>query len=283
MALFTVIADNQVHVDVGLDEAVTAVNVLNALAGAQLALTANSSVWNSQIDLDHVAVRELFWDWWGTDDFRHGIPPRPLRDFADYVQSTVELRPVYVKREGQYLGLTHYPSFLDYFGSAAPVGRSSEGQEVKLRPETADIDLHDRAFWWNARLSRFATVESRVSCQQPPGELLAPAALVLGLVENLTEAQAVLRGYRWDKLRELRTQAAHTGLQAFSDDIVVRPLLKEMLSVAQWGLRERGRDEERFLQPLQERLAQYRCPARDLREIFSQGGIEAFLDRFAWA
>ena len=280
--LFTIIADNQVHIDIEPHEAVDAVNALNALAAPQLALTANSAVWNGKADRRHVAVRELFWDWWLGEADRHGMPPRPFLDFSDYVRATAELTPIYVKREGRYLGLNRYPTFLDYYGAPQPVGTDTDGRETPVTPGPEDIDLHDRAFWWNARLARFGTVESRVSCQQPPGELLGPAALALGVVENLDAAVELMRGWSWDDLRELRVQAAHVGLEAAGDRGPVRPLVEDMLTVAEAGLRNRGRGEEAFLAPLRERAARLGEPALTARRCFQEDGVRGLLERFAW-
>lgn len=280
--LFTIIADSQVHIDIAPHEAVDAVNALNALAAPQLALTANSSVWNGQADLRHVAVRELFWDWWLGEAARHGMPPRPFADFTDYVRATAELTPIYVTREGRYLGLSRHSTFLEYYGDPQPVGTDADGRETPVTPAPQDIDLHDRAFWWNARLARFGTIESRVSCQQPPEELLGPAALALGVVENLGAALELVRRWAWDDLRELRVQAAHVGLEARVARGPVRPLVEDMLAVAEAGLARRGRGEEAFLGPLRERAARLGEPALTARRCFQEDGVRGLLERFGW-
>lgn len=62
--LFTIPASSQVHIEIGSKEVVDAINVFNGLAGAQIALNANSPVWKNRIDPNYKAVREVFWDWW---------------------------------------------------------------------------------------------------------------------------------------------------------------------------------------------------------------------------
>jgi len=281
--LFTVIADSQVHVDVTAHEATEAVNVLNGLAGVQLAMTANSTVWRGEVDYHHVAVRELFWDWWLGGGARHGVPERPFEDLADYVRATAELKPVSVKRGDQHLGICHYPSFLEYFSTASATGITPESEEVALAPETDDIDLHDRAFWWDARLSRFGTIENRVSCQQPPSALLSPAALVLGIVENMDEARDLVSAYSWDQLRQLRVEAAHLGLRAQIGGDPVASLAQSVLELAEEGLRGRGLGEEFFLGPLWERCCRREGAARQARTAFLLGGIDKLIEDFAWA
>jgi Glutamate-cysteine ligase family 2(GCS2) len=60
--LLTLSAATQTHVDTTRDEAVAAVNGLNATAGLRIALLGNSPIWNGK-DSAHHAARELFWDW----------------------------------------------------------------------------------------------------------------------------------------------------------------------------------------------------------------------------
>jgi len=280
--LFTAIADSQVHVDIGLDEAALAVDLLNGLAGPQLALTANSGLWRGEPDPRHVAVRELFWDWWVSDHSRCGIPEAPFASLADYVEAVALLQPVLTRRDGRALSLCHYNTFADFYGTDQPFGISPEGESVPLTPGAADIDIHDRAFWWNARLSRFATIESRVSCQQPPGELLAPAALVLGLVEAADEAAKLLVGCKWSQLRELRVAAAHAGLDAVVDGASARELAGRMLGCAREGLESRGFGEEALLTPLGDRLDWQGEPARRVCRSFEEGGISRVIDQYAW-
>ncbi len=280
--LFTVIADNQVHVDGSPCDCIDALNTLNALAGPQLALTANSSVWAGQSDDRHAAVRELFWDWWLGDSPRAGMPTSPFTDFADYVRATALLRPVYARRDGDYLGLQDYPSFLEFFAHPTAQAVTTEGRRVGLEPGGDDIDLHDRAFWWNCRLSRFGTIESRTSCQQPPDEMLLPAALVLGVMENLDAARGLWEHLAWSRLRGLRQLAAHGGLGALEGPQGEPGLVRAMLAVAEEGLRKRGLGEETFLAPGWQRVATGREPASCAREVFGREGVEGLIDRFGW-
>ena len=280
--LFTIAADSQVHVDVDIDEAVAATNLLNGLAGPCLALTANSSVWRGQPDPRHLAVRELFYDWWSGGSARCGVPARPSQSFEDYVRATVDFRPVCVRRKSAYLGIAHYETFLDYYATERPTARTPQGETVSVARDADDIDLHDRAFWWDARVSRFGTVESRICCQQPPGEFLAPAALVLGLTENLKVARELISGTPWELLRELRLEAAHAGLGASLGNVSLRDLTRGMLTAAEHGLRQRALGEECFLEPLWERYSRNGEPARRARSEFARGGVAALIRDLAW-
>ncbi|MCP4645013.1 MAG: hypothetical protein GY851_31515, partial [bacterium] len=166
--LFTVNAASHVHVSLPEEEAIKAVNVLNGFAGAQIALMANSSVWRGRVDEDHRCVAERFWDWWRPAQGRIGVPETPFAGVSHYVQSVAQLKPVYVKRDGKPVILRDYDSFAEYYADPSPEGRDLSGACVPLVPSPKDIETHNSCYWYNARISRYYTVENRVCDQQPP-------------------------------------------------------------------------------------------------------------------
>jgi len=277
VCLFTVNTASHVHLSTTPDECVKAVNVLNGFAGAQIALTANSGVWKGGVDPDYRCVAEKLWDWWMPDGDRVGVPARPFRDVRDYLERIARLRPVYVQREGRPVVLTDYDSFADYYARSRAVGTDDQGREASLVPAPGDIDLHSTCYWHNARLSRYFTVENRTNDQQPPDELICIAALTLGLVSALDEAGEVIDAHDWDALRAARETACRRGLAEGNGGVDLPQLAAEMLDVAGRGLARRGLGEERFLEPLRQRLAARRCPADEAAELFRRGGIDALV------
>jgi len=277
--LFTVNASSQVHVDVTEEEAIHAVNVFNGLAGAQIALTADSSVWQGRVDPDFKCVCEMFWDWWMPDGKRVGIPTHPFQDMTDYVHTIARLRPIYVKRNGEPIGVMDYKTFAEYCQAGERAqGVDARGRTVPLTPCADDIDQHGTFYWYNARISRYYTLENRVNDQQPPGQLLCVPALTLGILEALAEAKEAIASYVWEDLAAARVAACREGLSAVAGDVAVGKLAERMLEVAQLGLERRGLGEERFLEPLWHRLKERRCPADAAAEVFDEGGIEALVD-----
>lgn len=281
--LFTVTATNQVHVDVAPAEAIRAVNTFNALAAAQIALNANSTIWQGRLVEGYKALAEQAWEWWLPGDQRVGQTSRPFRDLGDYVDHLAGFRPVYLVRDGQYLGLAHYGSFADYWqaGSQA-VAVDNQGQMVAVTPQIEDWEQHQTFCWHDARVSGYVTLENRVNCQQPPEDLLVVAALTLGLMENLDQAEAVSRRYSWEELAVAREEAIRGGLAACVAGRPITEFCAEVLEVAAGGLRRRQLGEERFLDPLWGRLEREQCPADGARQLFRQHGLEGVLDRFAW-
>jgi gamma-glutamylcysteine synthetase len=276
--LFTVNASSHVHVGVGQDRVVRAVNVLNAFAGPQLAVTADSSVRGDWIEGQWACLNDKLWDWWTPSKGRSGMPERPFRDLRDYVDVVAELPPVFVKRDGRPILLgRHYDRFLDFFARESAVGSELDGSEVKVVPHTDDIATHNSCYWYNARISRYYTVENRICDQQPRDALLVPAALTLGLLWALDEAWEAASAYGWDTLREMREHACRHGLGGNGQGDALRALAASMLEAARAGLARRGLGEEVFLAPVAERLEAGRSPADAAMELHRHGGVTALL------
>jgi gamma-glutamylcysteine synthetase len=144
-------------------------------------------------------------------------------------------------------------------------------------PEESDIDIHNSCYWYNARISRYFTIENRVNDQQPPDALICIAAVTLGLVSALSQAKAVLSSYDWEMLREAREVACRRGLLSRVGEIELAPIALQMWAIAHQGLVRRGLGEEKFLEPLERRLRDFECPADQARNLFANGGIDALI------
>ncbi len=280
VSLFTASATNQVHVDVKREEVGPALNVFNGLAGVQIALHANSTLWKEQIDHQEKARAVSFWERWLPGSPRVGMTERPFRSLFDYLKFLSNFQPVYVVREGRYLGIYRYPTFFDYYSAEDPQGETKAGDLVPLAPDPADFGLHTTFCWHDARLSEYFTLENRVNCQQPPGAEFAVAAFTLGLMEELEEAEAFVNRFNWNFLAKLRRAAVENGLAAAVGGIRVGALAREVLAIAEQGLQKRRLNEESFLRPLWERLERGACPADEVRIAFAQAGIDGILRNY---
>jgi gamma-glutamylcysteine synthetase len=275
--LFTINAGSHVHISSGPEDATKAVNVLAGFAGPQIALTAHSGVWQGRTDERYKCVNEKLWDWWRPAKDRCGIPSEPFDDLKHYIHTIENLRPIYVKRNGQPILLRGYDTFQKYFSCDEPTGETLAGDTVQLAPAIEDIQIHNSCYWYTARISQYFTVENRANDQQPPEELLCISALTLGLLSVLDESWEALQGYDWQVLREARKEACRSGLAGAADGLSLQDLAGQMLELARAGLRRRKLGEEEFLTPLEERLSRKRCPADDAAEVFARGGVESLV------
>jgi gamma-glutamylcysteine synthetase len=293
--LFTVSASSQVHIDVTMDEAVDAINVFNGLSGAQIAMTANSSIWKGAVSPDYKCLSEMFWDWWLKEKHaaRYGVPEKKFQNLEDYFHSVLQFPPVYVKREGIPVALPCCPTFSDFYFCShnneqcqqgmtqeKRCGLTADGDTVEISHEEHDFSQHFTFFWHNARLSRYYTLENRINDQQPPDELMTIPALTLGIMENLDDAVNLINDYSWEFLKESRLQAARFGLDAQVQGKPVSELSQSIVEIADKGLKKRGLGEENFLTPLKERLELGFCPADIAARIFKEQGPEEFVKIF---
>lgn len=282
--LLTITASNQCHIDIGQEEAISALNVLNALSGLQIMLNANSPIWRGQTDPDFKANREIFWEYCYPD--RHnqvGIPPE-FRDLKDYIRYMLAFKPMLVERE-RLLQLLNKATFKDYLLNKSPaIGQDLKGEQYIVQPRVEDIHYLNTFCYFDARLvPKLGTIESRMCCQQPPDAPLAPTALTLGLLSNLSEAQQLAATYPREVWKQIRLDAIQDTFNTTVEGASILSLLTQFLDCAKQGLLQRNQGEEIFLAPLYERLARRQSPADEAIAIFETEGFESFLNHFAFS
>jgi hypothetical protein len=88
-------ASDQVHLDAGRDDLVPLTNALNALSGAMIALTANSSVYGGRSGRFASGREGLMASVTG-EPYRHGAVPGPFADVEDYVRFVLGFRCLFL-------------------------------------------------------------------------------------------------------------------------------------------------------------------------------------------
>jgi|GEM_PF-1595843 len=281
--LLTIMASNQCHVSIGEKDAITAINVLNALSGLQIIFNANSPIWRGKIDKTYKASREAFWEHCYSDRRNQvGIPPK-FQTINDYLLYLLEFKPMLIQRE-KLLQVLDKSTFKDFMFDQTPaLGQTLEGEKHHIQSEIEDIHHLNAFCYFNARLApKFGTIESRMCCQQPPEASLAPTALTLGLVSNLEQANKLVKAYSWKTWKKLRTEALEHTFNTSIEGENILPLLNEFLEVAKNGLQKRELGEEVFLEPYYKRLDLQKSPADEAIEIFEKQGITGILNHFSF-
>lgn len=282
--LLTITASNQCHIGICHEDTIAGVNVLNALSGLHIALNANSSVWQGKVDTDYQANREFFWeDCYPQRLNQVGIPPQ-FETMVAYLDYLLQFAPMLIKREQGLLKVLNKATFHDFmFDNSRIIAQTIEGNIIHTRPQAADLHYLNTFCYFNTRLvPQYGTIESRVSCQQPPQDTLAPTALTLGILENLDAATQLMHSFAPTAWQQLRRDAGKHTFEAHIQGQSIVPLLEQYLDIAAQGLRQRCLGEEVFLQPLYRRLQQQKAPATIGAHIFEQQGIEAFLDHYSF-
>ena len=277
-------AASQCHIDITVDEAIRAVNVLNGLSGLQIALTANSPVWLGKVDQQWKAVREIFWEYMCVKLYRQVAIPKSFSDIFDYVEYITNFPSLMIERQGEYIAILEKETFKEFLSSKKPLkGLTFNDQKIAIWPKTEDIITQASLAWFNARLSpKYGTIESRISCQQPPGDTILVPALVLGIIENLEEAEELLKSYPWEEWKRLRYDSLRHVLQAQIGNKPVLPLVEKLITIAEVGLRKRGYGEEKFLAPASKRIAQRKVPANEIIDLFQSMSIAEWLKLLAF-
>lgn len=282
--LLNITASNQCHIEIGLKDALVATNTLNALSGLQIALHSNSPIWNGNVDTVCKTNREMFWEKCFEDRLNQvGIPPM-FKTIEEYVYYLLDFKPLLVKREEGFLKIKNKETFRDFLLSkTSAIGTNLNGEEVSVTPKLTDMQYLIPFSWFNARLvPKYGTIESRMCCQQPPKETLTSVALTLGLIENLDAAQELASRFTQKIWQNFRKEAINKAFDAQIDGMPVIHLLSELLDIAFNGLKKRNLNEEVFLKPLYERLERQTSPADVAIEVFKNGGMELFLDTYAF-
>ena len=283
---YTVTASDQAQVDVSRDEAVSVLNFGNLMAPVVVALCANSPVVAGELTDDCSGREGRMID--APYGQRHGMIDRPYADLTDFVARLSRL-PALLRREGERLlpeGRLFSDVLREDYGAA-----TSEGASLSSGCFDAFL-LHDHYIWHSARLrTAYGTVELRPACQQPPHELMAAAALYLGLVEGREEIAAYVEAALapageekedsaplsacWPRMKQYHERVIRAGLAAPEP---TPGFLAEVLALAEDGLARRGYGEERMLTSLWQRLERRENPGQRVRRIFKAEGVEGLIE-----
>ena len=282
--LLTVSASNQCHVSLCQKEMIIATNILNAFSGLQIVLNANSPIWRGKIDKQYKANRELFWDFCFPDRLHQAGIPKKFNSIEDYIETLASFKSQRVMRNGNAYRIVSQKSFKEFLkNTSLTIGENRLGDREEITPSIEDIHTMNLFCYYNARLvSKFGTIESRMSCQQPPNETLTTAALTLGIIENLGKSKKLMNSFSWKSWQELRLDAIKHSFKAKINEQSVVLLIKQLLDIAREGLINRQLGEEHFLNPLYHRLASLKSPADIAIDIFKEKGLTAFLKAFSY-
>lgn len=272
---FCVTAADQVQVDMGRDDLVRNMNLINAASGAIIALTANSPVYGGRVGR-FASGREGLTANMVNEPYRHGSSPRPYGDLEEYVRFLADLRCLCLPDGDGGFQLIGEP-FADY------LGRESSERDPEAVYE--EFLFHEHYIWPSARpRARIGTLEIRPACQQPAGSAWVPSALALGLIEAAEEVEIFFENelgeHYWETLFRYRELAILHGLGAPEP---VPGFLEALLDLVLGGLRRRGHGEESFLAPAFESLDGRSGPASRARALFEEGGAPALVEEMSLA
>lgn len=261
----TTTASDQVHVDICRSELLDAINWMNLLSGPIIALCANSSVYAGRAG-QFVSGREGLLRSLG--EHRYGMTPRHYASSEEFIRYICHYECFVLKEQDCYRRFKR--PFTKY-----------------LAQHGADFEayLWHEHYTWNSARARVknSTIEVRPACQQPPHESLVASALSVGFVESLPQvrefALSALGRNPWPAMLKYRRAAVRAGLAAREP---APGFLAGLVSIAEDGLRRRGRGEEKFLAPIWNRLDRGRSPGQGARDLLRRRGMARFIEAVSW-
>jgi glutamate--cysteine ligase len=225
--------------------------------------------------------------WRDTDNARSGMIPwafEPGMGFERWVDYALDVPMYFVKRGDAYIDVAG-SSFRDFFEGKNP---AIPGE----RPTLSDWANHLSTIFPEVRLKRY--LEMRGADGVPWGRLPALPAFWVGLLyddTSLAAAWDIVKRWNAGERQALRDDVPRLGFKARIRDRYLFEIARECVALSHAGLRRRGhidhlgRDESRYLEPLERIIDQGRTPAEEMLEKFNgpwKGSVEPAYDEYAF-
>ena len=225
--------------------------------------------------------------WRDTDNNRAGMLPWAFEDgmsFERYVDYALDVPMYFVRRNKKYID-TAGESFRSFLEGRLP-------QLPGEKPTIADWADHLTTIFPEVRLKRY--LEMRGADGGPWRRLPSLTAYWIGLLyddDALDACWDMVKGWSAAERQKLRDDVTRLGFKAEIGNRNVLTLAQETLRFASRGLARRnrldgnGRDETRYLRPLEESIARGLTPAEELLEKFHgawNGSVEPIFDEMAY-
>jgi glutamate--cysteine ligase len=225
--------------------------------------------------------------WRDTDNQRAGMLPWAFEDgmgFERWTDYALNVPMYFVKRGDRYIDVSG-KSFRDFFaGNLAEL----PGE----RPTISDWANHLSTIFPEVRLKRY--LEMRGADGGPWRRLPSLTAYWVGLLYDddvLNSCWDLVKGWTADERQKLRDDVPRLGFKAEIGKRNVFTLAQKTLRLCSRGLARRkrldrnGRDETRYLRPLEESIARGITPAEELLEKFHgewNGSVDPIFEEYAY-
>ncbi|QPM90726.1 glutamate--cysteine ligase [Pseudooceanicola algae] len=261
----------QVNLDFGSEaDMVQKMRVAIALQPVATALFANSPFFEGK---PNGMKSYRSWVWRHLDDARTGMVPFVFDEgfgFERWVEYALDVPMYFVYRDGKYIDALGQ-SFRDFLKGQLP---ALPGEY----PTLSDWADHLTTLFPEARLKKF--IEMRGADGGPWRRLCALPAFWVGLTYDqgaLDAAWDLVKGWTPAQREAMRVAAADQGLQASIDGLKMHDLAREVLSIAEAGLKARARpgagglipDETHFLNALHESVDSGKVLSDELMEQYA--------------
>ncbi|MBQ5630139.1 MAG: glutamylcysteine synthetase, partial [Ruminococcus sp.] len=280
---------SQVQLDVTRERLPEVVDTFNKLEPVKALIFSNSVLLGENEDL--LCCRDMLWEnsTHGVNQHNVGMYDCDINSVEDLL-SYISTASIYcVEREGKYLNFPPV-NILEYFTLDSLTGEYTENgkaYQMKFSPQPEDIS-YLRTFKFEDLTYR-GTIEFRSSCCQPIGDVMTVAAFHLGLMDRTERLKKLIEAdnsiyHNGYNAAELRHQLVHRDLPKYVDPDCVYDLVRKVLELSFEGLAQRGQGEEKYLEPLFERVKNRTNPAKTMLDRLKNGeGIYSIVKSYAEA
>ena len=285
-AFGTFTSASQVQIDIFHEDLIPVINTFGRLEPFKSLLFSNSLL---PEETDLLCARNMLWErsMQGYNPHNIGMFEYELKDCDDLVEYIKSTSIYCTMRDGKYINFTPVP-INEYLKLDSVQGEYFDGNEyrkIEFEPCLEDIE-HLRTFKF-VDLTYRGTIEFRSMCTQPISDSMSIAALHIGLLERVSELQGLLNsdnviyahGY---SASELQRMFARKELPDFVDKEKLTKMLLRILELSESGLKQRGMNEEIFLEPLYERAHTLSNPAKKMLEGIETGAsLEYYIKEYS--
>lgn len=266
---------SQVQLDVSQENLIDTLNIFGMLEPYKALLFANSYLPEYP---EYLCARNMLWE-----RSMQGYNPHNVGMFSQKLGSIDELieyiksQSVYcTMRDGRYIDFEP-TEVRDFFAKRSVSGEYFDGERYRstaFAPDDSDLDFL-RTFKFEDLTFR-GTVEYRSSCCQPIKDVMTVAAFHVGLsgklgeLKELVDADTTIYSHGYSAV-ELQDMLSQRELPPFIDKGALRRQLIRILDIAADGLKERGKNEEHFLNALYERAEKLTNPAKQMLADIGEG------------
>lgn len=249
------ICGSQVQLDISKSNYLRVINAFTQIEAAKAYLFANSEF--SGADWDTKISRDIFWEesMHGIYTENVGVNARLFNDEADFFDYLNHSAIFTAERDGQTYYF--YPiQARDYLAMPEIQTFALNGDEVIIYPQEKDFETH-RSYQYQDLTTR-GTIEFRSVCTQPLDRTFASAAFHLGLLVNLEKLESYLEIAPFFKAfgrnyKSLRRQFSKKKLTDEEKTAIIE-FSKDLLLLAEEGLKMRNKQEMIYLEPLKKEL-----------------------------
>jgi gamma-glutamylcysteine synthetase len=278
---------SQTQVDVSYEDLIKTINLFSKLEPIKAVLFSNSVLNGGEMEL--ACSRDMLWEnsMQGYNKKNVGMYeplPETIDELLDYMMST----SIYcTEKDGKYI---NFPPrvITDFYHAGTIYGeyfQDGNYHPITFKPNGTDF-RYLRSFKFEDLTFR-GTLEFRSVCTQPVNDTMTVHSFHMGLINQLNELNQIFESEttlfnQEYSLTELRNQMVRQELPDIIDKNQLQKLTLKVLDLARHGLKLRGYNEEKMLNPLYKRAKLLENPGQQLIKHLNSGReIETKIHEYA--